>query len=130
METRTMPRVDIDLTIACEIDKEMAKEMTLTGGNKFEVKAVDISEIGIGVSSEYFLPKGVIVDLNIAGTSFGLNENIRPKGEVRYCKFVKASKYKYKCGIKFLDLPEKQRKIIAQFIAKYERRQSHRMSLE
>lgn len=131
METRLKPRLQVVLTIACEICKKEEDSITLTKGNKFEIKAFDVSESGIGAFSGYFLPKDTIVDLEIAGDSFGSHENIKVKGEVRYCKYIRASgKHKYRCGIKFLNLLNGHRKTVAQFIAKYERRDSSRLSLE
>ena len=77
--------------------------------------------------SKYFLPRGLIIELDIDGKPFGLDRNIKTKGEVRYCRIMKS--FENRCGVKFLGLPEADRKSIAEFVATFERREFPRVKL-
>ena len=127
METRLAPRLNIDLKIISKLDDEYQQKFSLASGNKFEVRTLDISELGVGILSKYFIPKGVVLDLDIEGKPLGLDRDISTKGEVRYCKFVR--NLGYKCGIKFLNISQPDRKAIAYFISTYERRRASRVKL-
>lgn len=127
METRGAPRVDINLKIASHIDDQGGQKFTISQGDTFDVDVVDISVSGIGVFSKYFLPKGLIIELSIDAKPFGSSGIMKIKGELRYCRSVKISKYR--CGIKFINPAAEYVKLIGDFIAKNERRQEARLKL-
>lgn len=127
METRQGPRVSLGIKVISKIDKKSKEEILLTSGDRFEGNAYDINIHGIGIFTKYFLPQGLILKLEILGMPFGLNAPIKVRGEVRHCNYV--AKAKYKCGIKFLDLPAKQEEAIAKFISTFERRKKPRIDL-
>lgn len=127
MDTRQGPRVEVSLRVISTIDKSMKDAVSLANGNRFEARAYDISIGGIGLLTKYFLPKGLLLELEIEGGPFGLQERIIAKGEVTHCKNIQV--HKYKCGIKFTDMSDKYIKVISQFIAGYEKRQSPRIKL-
>ncbi len=127
METRIALRIDIDLKVVSKIDEGYQQKFGLACGKNFEVKGMDVSELGVGVLSKYFLPKGLIIEAEIDGAFFGLNETMKIKGEVRHCQYIR--NLGYKCGLKFLNLPDTYRKAIAQTILTYERRKAPRVRL-
>lgn len=127
METRRAPRININLKIKSKIPEKYRQKFALTTGASFEVDAVDISMLGIGIFSKYFLPKGLILELEINGEPFELKEEMILTAEVRHCAFIKGQGYR--CGVQFLDLSEKYKKVIAEFIATYERRREPRFKL-
>jgi len=127
MESRRASRIGIELKIISKVNKEHKQKFSLISGEHFEVKALDISILGVGVLAKYFLPPGLILELEIAGQPFGLEEIIAVKGEIRYCVYMKGCGYK--CGVKFLDLKNSYKEAIAQFIATYERRKEPRLKL-
>ena len=127
METRSAKRVSVNLKIASRIDNQGDQKFSISQGDIFEVEVVDISVSGIGVFSKYFLPKGLIIDIDIDGKVFGSDKVMKMKGELRYCRSVKISRYR--CGIRFVDPPAEYIKIIAEFISKNERRQDPRVKL-
>lgn len=114
IETRLARRVNISLKILSRIDKEMEGKFSLSIGNVFEINLISISILGISIYSKYYLPKGLQVELEIDGKPFGLKESMNIKGEVRYCKQVKLSKYN--CGIKFINIQNKYKERIAGFV--------------
>lgn len=127
METRITGRVGINLKIASSLDAEAGQKFSLAKGNIFEVEGIDISLGGLGVNSNYFLPKGLRIILEIKGELFGLKAPLKIKGEVCYCKFIKGSQYR--CGIKFVDLPQEYKDKISNFVATFERRSEPRLKL-
>ncbi|RJP29487.1 MAG: PilZ domain-containing protein [Candidatus Omnitrophota bacterium] len=127
METRITPRVDINITIISTIPADQQQKFALTCGSRFEAHALDISEMGIGIVSKYYLPKKLIIEMEIDGTLFGLKDKMITMGEIRYCAFVRT--LGYRCGIKFVDPPEEYRKAIAKFVSLYERRKEPRVRL-
>jgi c-di-GMP-binding flagellar brake protein YcgR len=127
METRCAPRICINLKIISRIDEETGQKFSLAKGNVFEVQIVDISILGIGIISKYFLPKGLHIGLEIDGKCFDLENPFRIKGEVRYCSYVKA--IGYRCGVKFINISSQYMDKIKNFIATYERRQEPRVTL-
>ncbi|RJO65469.1 MAG: PilZ domain-containing protein [Candidatus Omnitrophota bacterium] len=127
METRLASRVNIDLKVVCKTEELHQQKFCLASGNKFEVKVLDISILGIGLQTKYFLPKGLIIDTEIEGAFFGLQEVMKIKGEVRYCNYIRG--LGYRCGIKFLNISNKYKDAIIQFIAAHERRKEPRVKL-
>lgn len=127
METRSAPRVSINLGVISRIDDKNGQKFSLSKGNIFEVKVVDISVSGVGIVSKYFLPKGLSIELEIDGKPFGLDEAMKIKGEIRYCNYIKACGYR--CGVKFINILGNYAAKIAELIATYERRKEPRLKL-
>ena len=127
MDTRQGPRVEVTLRVISTIDKSMQDSVSLANGNRFESRAYDISVGGIGLVTKYFLPKGLLLEMEIEGAPFGLQERIISKGEVSHCKNIQV--HKYKCGVRFTEMADKYTKIIAQFVSSHEKRREPRVSL-
>jgi len=126
METRSSSRIEVKLKVVCRIHENFCQQFGLVCGDVFELAAADISEAGIGVISKYFLPKGLILNLEITGIPFN-EEVMKIAGEIRYCIFKKNSGYR--CGIKFLDIKEEYRKNIAKLVQTFEQRKFPRIRL-
>ncbi|MBU0709561.1 MAG: PilZ domain-containing protein [Candidatus Omnitrophica bacterium] len=127
METRKAPRIGINLTIHSKIPSEHKQKFALISGMNFDAQIVDISILGIGMFSKYFLPKGLILELNMEGQYFGISEDITVKAEVRHCTFIKGRGYR--SGMQFLNLSDKDKKVITEFINTHERRKEPRLKL-
>lgn len=127
METRIALRINIDLKVVSKIGEESQQKFGLVCGKTFEVKGTDVSELGVGIISKYFLPKGLIIEAEMEGAFFGMNEIMKIKGEVRHCQYIR--NLGYKCGLRFLNLSDAYRKAIVQTILAYERRKSPRVKL-
>lgn len=127
METRRSARIPTKIEIDFKISDESKEKFSVTDGESFKVKAVDVSTLGMGIVSPYFVPKGVIAELVIEGAEFGLNEPISVKAEVRYCNYIKSSTYR--CGMKFIKVPLTYKKAITEFYLKNERRREPRIKL-
>jgi len=127
MDTRFSRRIELLVEVDAEINGSAGQKISLASGNKFHAKVVDISESGIGMIIKSYLPKGVIIKLKIGGAPFNINTDIEVKGEICYCRNV--DKDTYRCGLKFLNLPEEWRAAIAQFISMYDRRKEQRFDV-
>lgn len=127
METRRAPRVNISLKVTSSINKELGQKFSLSADKAFEVDAVDISSLGMGIVAKFFLPQKLVINLEIDGKPFRLDKPMHLKGEVRYCRYIEASTYR--CGVKFIDIPKEYQEKISKFIKKYERRKERRIKL-
>jgi c-di-GMP-binding flagellar brake protein YcgR len=127
IETRSAIRVDIKLKVICRIHEDFCQKFGLSCGDSFKLIAVDISVAGIGVISKFFLPKGLILELEIEGIPPDLEKIMKIKGEIRYC--MNKKNLGYSCGIKFLDLLDEYKNSITEFIATYEQRKFSRLKL-
>ena len=127
MDTRFINRVNLDLKVLLKIEDDEEQQVALVGGNKIEANVFDVSVSGIGLGIKHFIPKGLIVSMEIDGTPFGLEGVVKVKGEICYCNYVQASLYK--CGIRFVDVPKQFTKAINDLVTKHERRQDPRVEL-
>lgn len=127
METREGPRIGVSLSVISTINESDRGSISLAGGNSFECRACDISAGGIGLITKYYLPKGLLLELEIEGVRFGLQGKFKVKGEVIHCKNIPA--HGYKCGVKFTEIANEYRAAISQFISVCERRKDPRLDL-
>lgn len=127
METRKHPRINVNLKVISRLDESVFQKFSLTQGKSFEARVVDISILGVGIVSRFFLPRGLILLLEIEGGFLGLKEPIKVKGEVRYCVYMKS--FLYRCGLKFIELDTSVEKKLREFIRKNERRKEPRLKL-
>jgi c-di-GMP-binding flagellar brake protein YcgR len=128
MKTRLRPRINISLKVVSEIDRDLEQGIVLVSGDRFEAKAFDISEGGIGIFVKYFFPKGLIIQLELERRPFGLKSPMKLNGEICYCNYNRKSRT-YKCGVEFLNITKQGKKAIARFISTYEKRKQSRIKL-
>lgn len=115
LDTRFVSRVDVTLRVVSKINRDANQSFELADGNFFKARAFNIGAQGIGIITKYFLPKGLVVDLEIAGPLFGFKECLTLKGEVRYCNNIYNERNKYKCGISFIGISDECKEAILQF---------------
>jgi len=128
METRSAPRIEVELKLLMAIKDSSEQSIILAKDQSFEAVAFNISYGGLGlIIKKYYLPRGTSVELLTNGLPFGLNGIMNIRGKIAYCKTIKVNEYK--CGIKFVDLSPEYQKAIKAFIATYDRRRSHRLDL-
>jgi len=101
MESRGGARVGISATAMVEVDKAMKEQVRILREPQ-KVVIADVSDVGLGIISPVFLPKGAILEIRIESALFDLDKPITIKGEVRYCKPAKENSYKV--GIKFIEV--------------------------
>lgn len=121
VEIRGTPRIKMSLKVISKIYKDLDQKFALAKGSSFKGDTFNISVLGMGISLKYFLPKGLVVELEIQGESFGLTGTMKLWGEVRYCKYMYKQGKLYKCGIKFLGIPKEYEQAIVKFSSTYEK---------
>ncbi|MFA6321378.1 MAG: PilZ domain-containing protein [Candidatus Omnitrophota bacterium] len=132
METRIKKRIDIKMAISCSIHNDASQLINLTGGNNFTADAFDISMLGIGFFTKSFLPRDLLLEMDITGIAEDPNKKLRLKGKVCYCKNAPhetKGPNKFKCGVEFLDLSKEDSKQLEQFITKNEQRKAPRLNV-
>jgi PilZ domain-containing protein len=127
MDTRFTNRVNLDLKVFVTIEDDEEQQVALVGGNKIEADVFDISVSGICLGIKHFIPKRLMVSVEIDGTPFGLDDVVKVKGEICYCNYMQSSLYK--CGIRFIDMPEILLKAISNLVSMNERRRDPRIEL-
>ena len=127
MSNKQGPQLNVVLKVISEIDEDSQGEYSLARGRTIKVDAVDISVLGLGITSVYSFPVGTLVEAAIDGDVFGLSEPMLVKAEIRFCKYTE--KAKYRCGMRFVDMDPKYFEIIRDLIRKYERRKDPRIKL-
>ena len=101
-EKRRFPRVGISFPTECDFVDKNGYFYTVTR---------DLSAGGIRITSDKFIPKGSILKLNINL----INKVIPAEGEVVWTREEKYSE-KYILGLKFLQMEEKSRKVLNDFL--------------
>ncbi len=132
METRLKKRINIKMNISCSIQNDASQIINLANGNKFEADAFDISALGIGFFAKCFLPRDLLIEMDVSGLTEDKNKQMKLKGKVCYCKNAPhetKTPNKFKCGVEFLDLSKEDAKLLEQFIAKNEQRKTPRLNV-
>ncbi|MFA5089541.1 MAG: PilZ domain-containing protein [Candidatus Omnitrophota bacterium] len=128
MDTRSSSRINVNLKIISKVPQDPKQKFSLVSGVNFEANAFDISSLGVGVFSKYYLPKDLVLELSMDGPTFGLEEDLKTQGRVTHCSYSR--NHGYRCGIEFLGLPEGYIEAINRFISAREKRNAPRMKLE
>jgi hypothetical protein len=122
METRRVKRLKASFKAKLNIDSSITQRFNIRQEN-IEVEVLDISVLGIGLVCKYFIPKGVIVNLQLKIN----NKLIDVKGEIRSA--ISGGKGLTRLGIQFIDLDNSEFEIIDKFIKDNERRNEPRLEL-
>jgi len=114
MDTRRFPRTKCDFKATLRIFKSGEAGFSIIACDNFDILVAEISEGGLLFLTPYFLPKGIIVELETTKESFLFPEKRFLKGRVVHSKPQKPSGYR--CGLEFVDLPEDIRGKIADYV--------------
>lgn len=122
METRRAKRFKTSFKVRLKIDPVLSERFKIRK-EQIEAEALDISALGVGLSCHYFIPKGVIVNLELEVDK----KIIEVKGEIRSA--VSGGRGLTRLGIQFVDIEKFQSEIIENFIKENERRSAPRLEL-
>jgi len=128
MDTRQTKRVDVNLTVMSEVELKGEQQLTLASGNCFKATAYDISKRGIGLHVNTFLPKGLLLKLQLPGKIFDLEKDMKIEGEIAHCRFIR--QHEYRCGIKFLKISDEAKSALDKFISTHDKRKDKRINLQ
>lgn len=120
MQTRLSPRVNIVIKITLKIDRNLDQHIRLSAGDSFRASTCDMSKTGLSfIVKRYYLPRGLFIELYLDNPFLGQTKSIKIKGEICYCNYIK--RRAYKCGVKFIEMSTKHKKLITQFMTSYHR---------
>jgi len=119
-ERRKFKRLNVDFTVFYRVNSPLLVRMRL-GDKDIDALAVDISEGGIAVLTDYDVPALSIVTARFtmldenAISAESRTRSIVVQGEVRYNILLEKEK-EYRLGIEFIGLSDDDRNFIANFI--------------
>ncbi|MCK5655473.1 MAG: PilZ domain-containing protein [Candidatus Aureabacteria bacterium] len=108
MDTRKTPRAAAAFKAKLKVDLSVKQYFNIAK-RSIDVEIIDISTGGAGLSSKYFIPKGVNILLEFMIS----DQLIKVKGEVRSVNLK--GKGLTRLGIKFTDIDEKDKQVIEKF---------------
>lgn len=118
MESRRAPRVKVFIKVDVQIDESMKGHFDISKKN-IEAHMLDVSILGVGILSKYFIPKGAVLDF-----TFGLplkSENqeqkeqpFAVKGRVRSA--IPWGKGFTRLGVEFFEIDDVHREILGRFL--------------
>ena len=118
MESRRVPRVKVFIKVNVQIDASMKGHFDISKKD-IEAHMLDVSILGIGILSKYFIPKGAILDL-----TFSLplkSENQEQKEQpfaVQGCvrSAIPWGKGFTRVGVEFSQIDDVHREVLGRFI--------------
>jgi len=119
IERRQFKRVIASFSVVCKVHAPLAMSMNI-GGKDVDAIALDVSEGGVAVLSNYDIPVGSIVMLKFimfneaAKIRAERSRMIEIQGEARYSVLTKEKSYRL--GIRFMNISSEDRSFIAKFI--------------
>lgn len=122
-DSRIAKRARAALGVTFEINESMKKQVRLSK-DIVQTTSSDISSGGIAIISDYFIPRGTLLDIKIdkvplyPGTSKE-GDFIQVTGKVVSSVMEKANRYRL--GIQFTRIDDKEKKAIEKFVEGYEK---------
>lgn len=108
-------RREIRISINTEIDQNVNNPKLIPNITSDRVVTTDISSLGVGIFSDYYLPVNLRLILEIDGKPFGLDNVMTIQGEVRYC--MQVQDVLFKCGIRFINTAPKVKDKINEYVS-------------
>jgi c-di-GMP-binding flagellar brake protein YcgR len=118
-ERRNFGRIKVSFTVFYRINFPLILRIRI-GDKELDAIALDLSEEGMAVLTNYELPKFTIVTVkfimvnDVAIKDEDRHISVELQGEVRYNLLLKQRTYRL--GISFIDMPAEVRKFIANFV--------------
>jgi len=119
-ERRGFKRVEVNFTVLYKVNSPLEVRMRI-GDKEIDALALDISEGGMAILTDYDLPALSIVTVRFimlddnAPSAESRTRSIVVQGEVRYNFWMEKEK-EYRLGIKFTGLSDDDRNFIANFV--------------
>jgi len=119
-ERRRFKRAEVNFIVFYKVNSPLTVRMRF-GNIDINALALDISEGGMGVLTDYDLPALSIVTVRFimlddnAPSAESRTRSIEVKGEVRYNFWIEEERA-YRLGIQFIGLSDEDRNFIANFI--------------
>lgn len=128
-ETRGSERVPTAIQVTYQVHESMKSSLPFEQGRTTS-HIMDLSATGCAILSNGFLPKNVLLDMEIDGAGFFPGQDpssIKIVGRVCNCRNI--SKDTYRVGVNFEKIAPRDAKAIKDFIDKNDRRKEKRLQL-
>lgn len=129
-ETRSSERIPTAVEAQYEIHESMKGSFPFSD-RKLTSNVIDISSTGCAILANVYIPKNVLLNMDIKGELFFPDEPERViKTTARVCNSRNISKDTYRLGVFFEKITKEDRDAIKHFVDGFERRKEKRVSLE
>lgn len=127
-ETRGSERVPTAVKVSYEIHESMKSSFPFSA-KKLESSVTDVSAAGCALMSNVYIPKNVVLNLEIDGSVFFPDEPGRViKVVARVCNSRNISKDTYRLGIFFEKIEKVDKDAIRHFVEGFDRRRDKRIT--
>ena len=127
-ETRGSDRIPTAVTVLYEVHESMKNSFPFAT-KKLTSTLTDISSNGCAIMANVFIPKNVLLNLDIEGATFYPDEPTRViQVTGRVCNSRNISKDTYRLGIFFEKVLKEDKDAIKRFVEGFERRTEKRIS--
>ncbi len=129
--TRKETRVSLTIQIRVQINPAMRETIHLAK-EKIEAQVVNLSVHGIGIVSRVFLPKGLVLDVELPRAPFAKTQKTAAEGSMQITgqvAYAKSEKNLCRMGIHFTSIEKKDLRFIERFLSSLERRVAPRLPL-
>ena len=129
-DTRGSQRIPTAVEVNYQIHESMRESIPF-GDKKFTSHITDLSAAGCAILSYSFIPKNVLLNMEIDGSRFYQNAGTRVmKITGRVCSSRNISKDSYRLGIAFEKISPEDKQAIKAYVESSDRRKEKRISLE
>ncbi len=127
-ETRGSERISAAIQVTYEVHESMKGSVPFSD-KKHSADIVDISATGCSIRSNVFVPKNILLNMEIDGTQFyeGGKKIINATGKICNCRNI--SKDSYRLGISFEKISAEDKQAIKRFVDSRDRRKEKRLPL-
>ena len=129
-ETRSSERIPTAVKVAYEVHESMKGSFPFSA-HKLTSNITDISSTGCAILANVFIPKNVLLNMEIEGNVFFPDHPeriIKVTGRVCNCRNI--SKDTYRLGIFFEQVSKEDKEAIKHFTDGYDRRKEKRVSFD
>lgn len=129
-ETRSSERIPTAVKITYDVHESMRGSFPFSA-QKLTSNVVDISATGCAMLTNVYIPKNVLLNLEIEGALFFPDDPQRIiKATGRVCNSRNISKDAYRLGVFFEQITKEDKDAIKHFVDGYDRRKEKRVSFD
>ncbi|MCM8801145.1 MAG: PilZ domain-containing protein [Candidatus Omnitrophica bacterium] len=118
-ERRRFRRVPVDFIVIYQVNEPLVVKMSIGWDTEVEAMMLDLSEGGMAVLTNYYIPKDTVLSLRFTLVNLSLSDQekirmMRIVGNVRYAILI--GNNEYRIGICFTEISDSDKKAISDFV--------------
>ena len=130
LETRSHKRYEFSIEVELVFKDEAIKSRFQKQEPRLKGAMLDISKGGLGFNTKYFVPKGAVIDVFFKLPIENDKMSSEIKAEAQICSVIPWKSSLNRVGVKFLNVEEKSKKSITEFVEQNERRKEPRLDIK